>query len=315
MATEPRDTTPGTTASGDTAPAKTTAPVVTPTLLRTMPLPGPGGDKDGNGRVLVLGGSRRSPGAVRLAGEAVLRAGAGRVTLATIGDVVAGLSTFVPEAGMIPLRSDDDGAIALDADDEAFDELLDEADRADVVLLGPGLVDADHARSLVELMLPRIGGTVLLDALATAHLTDHPDALHPLAERCVVTANVNELARMAGVEEVEGDEQLATTAEVAARLRAVVLCGGTLKHVVDPGGEAWVIEGGGPGLGASGSGDVQAGILAGFLARGASPAHAAVWAGYSHARAGERLAAEVGGLGYLARELPAQVPAVLNEVG
>jgi NAD(P)H-hydrate repair Nnr-like enzyme with NAD(P)H-hydrate dehydratase domain len=94
----------------------------------------------------------------------------------------------------------------------------------------------------------------------------------------------------------------------------VVLCGGTAKHLVTPDGQAWVVEGGGPGLAASGSGDVQAGILAGLLARGVEPAQAAAWAGYVHARCGERLAAAIGPLGYLARELPAQVPRVLAEL-
>jgi NAD(P)H-hydrate repair Nnr-like enzyme with NAD(P)H-hydrate dehydratase domain len=67
-------------------------------------------------------------------------------------------------------------------------------------------------------------------------------------------------------------------------------------------------------LGVSGSGDVQAGIVSGLLARGADPAQAAVWGGYVHARTGERLAAAVGLVGYLARELPGQVPAVLGEL-
>jgi NAD(P)H-hydrate repair Nnr-like enzyme with NAD(P)H-hydrate dehydratase domain len=64
----------------------------------------------------------------------------------------------------------------------------------------------------------------------------------------------------------------------------------------------------------SGSGDVQAGIVAGLLARGAEPAQAAVWGGYCHARAGERLATAVGTVGYLARELPGEVPRVLAEL-
>ena len=82
-----------------------------------------------------------------------------------------------------------------------------------------------------------------------------------------------------------------------------------------PAGQSWVVEGGGPGLGVSGSGDVQAGIIAGLLSRGAEPAQAAVWGAYLHARTGERLAATVGQVGYLARELPPQVPAVLGELG
>jgi NAD(P)H-hydrate repair Nnr-like enzyme with NAD(P)H-hydrate dehydratase domain len=109
-------------------------------------------------------------------------------------------------------------------------------------------------------------------------------------------------------------DPVSAASEVAERSQVVVLVGGTCKHVVTPDGRCWVIEGGGPGLGVSGSGDVQAGIVSGLLARGAEPAQAAVWGGYLHARSGERLAGAVGVVGYLARELPAQVPAVLGEL-
>jgi NAD(P)H-hydrate repair Nnr-like enzyme with NAD(P)H-hydrate dehydratase domain len=101
---------------------------------------------------------------------------------------------------------------------------------------------------------------------------------------------------------------------VAERLSVVVLLGGTAKHVVSPDGAAWVYPGGGPGLGVSGSGDVQAGVVAGLLARGAGAQQAALWGAYVHARVGERLAAETGVLGHLAREQTAQVPLVLREL-
>jgi NAD(P)H-hydrate repair Nnr-like enzyme with NAD(P)H-hydrate dehydratase domain len=76
-----------------------------------------------------------------------------------------------------------------------------------------------------------------------------------------------------------------------------------------------VVTTGGPGLGVSGSGDVQAGIVTGLLARGAEPAQAAVWGAWLHGRAGEVLADRIGPVGFLARELPATVPGLLAEVG
>lgn len=288
------------------------ARVVTPAALRERPLPPPGEDKNASGRVMVVGGSTRSPGAVRLAGESALRAGAGKVALATVEDVLAGLAPLVPEAALVPLATDPDGAIAVD---EAA-RIVDHARGADVVLAGSGLVDPDHAVVLLERVLPRSEATVVVDALGSAFLSRHPDGLHHLDGRAVLTVNPRELAHTAGADR---DEVVEDPAGVAVRLardtRVVVLCGGTVKHVATPDGEAWVVEGGGPGLATSGSGDVQAGIVAGLLARGAAPVVAALWAGHLHARCGERLAASVGPVGYLARELPAQVPAVLAELG
>ena len=68
------------------------------------------------------------------------------------------------------------------------------------------------------------------------------------------------------------------------------------------------------GLATSGSGDVLAGAVGGLLARGAEPAQAACWAKYLHAAAGERLAARIGRLGFLAREVLAELPLVLSEL-
>lgn len=297
--------------SPEAVPAQGGPRVVSPALLRDWPLPQLGGDKHSNGRLLVLGGSTRSPGAVRLAGEAALRAGAGKVALATVGTVIAGLAPLVPEAAMVPLGTDADGSI----DVEETPRIVDQAADVDVLLAGPGLVDPEHAVTLLERVLPRAGAGLVLDGLGSAYLTACPDGLRHLDGRAVLTANPVELARVAGTttEEVTGDP-VAVAASVARRSRVVVLCGGTVKHLVTPDGDAWAVEGGGPGLAASGSGDVQAGIVAGLLARGAGPAQAAAWAGYVHARCGERLAAGIGTLGYLARELPEQVPAVLAEL-
>jgi ADP-dependent NAD(P)H-hydrate dehydratase len=89
----------------------------------------------------------------------------------------------------------------------------------------------------------------------------------------------------------------------------------TDKHVATPDGRAWVFQGVGPELGVSRSGDVQAAIVAGLLARGAAPDQVAVWAAYIHGRAGERLAAAIGVVGALAREQLDQVPRVRAEIG
>jgi ADP-dependent NAD(P)H-hydrate dehydratase len=64
----------------------------------------------------------------------------------------------------------------------------------------------------------------------------------------------------------------------------------------------------------SGSGDVMAGIVTGLAARGATPAQAAVWGTFLHGRSGDRLAAAVGRMGFLAREVLAEVPRVLAEI-
>ena len=285
--------------------------VVTPALLRDWPLTEPGSSKSARGEVLVCGGSRSTPGAVRLAGEAALRAGAGKLALATVASVAAPLGVAVPEAQVLDLPEDGDGCLGL----VAADRVVERIESVDVLLAGPGLTDPAHAARLLDLVLPRTDCAVVLDALGTAYLTERPDGLRHLHGRVVVTANPVELARMTGHDELDGDEEtLEAARSLSSRSGVVVLAGAATKHIVTPDGQVWAVAGGGPGLGVSGSGDVQAGLVAGLLARGEDPAKAAVWGGYLHARAGERLASAVGQVGYLARELPESVPAVLDEL-
>lgn len=284
---------------------------VTPALLRDWPLPEPGGDKYERGQLLVVGGTRTTPGAIRLAGESALRVGAGKLALAAPETAAATLAVAVPESSVLALPVGPHGSVTL----PAVDPVVDKAGQGDAVLLGPGFTDETAAVSLLRAVLPRTEVPVVVDSLGTAALAVDPGLLHHLEGRAVLTVSPKELARLVDSDPDDvAQDAPARALAVAERVRAVVLCGAEEKTVVVPDGRAWTIAGGSPGLGTSGSGDTEAGIVAGLLARGASPAQAAVWGGYLHARAGERLAASVGTLGYLAREIPAQLPHVLAEL-
>lgn len=284
---------------------------VTPELLREWPLPEPGSDKETRGVVLVVGGNRGTPGAVILSGEASLRVGGGKLQVATAERNAAQVARALPEALVAGLAQDDNGDIASGA----AGEIVSLGQGAAVSLLGPGLLDPDTAAALLAEVVPRLAGPVVVDALGSAYVTHHPDGLHHLDGRAVLTVNPTELARTLGVgDDQVADDPVAATRQLAERARAVVLCGGTRKIVATPGGDTWQVLEGGPGLGVAGSGDVQAGYVSGLVARGAEPAQAAVWGAYLHAVAGERLADEVGPLGFLARELPALAPRLLAEL-
>lgn len=281
--------------------------LVTEAALRGWPLPAPGADKQSRGTVLVVGGSVRTPGAVLLAGESALRAGAGRLQLATERSVVPAVAVAVPECLAVPLPGEPDGTLGA----AAADAVLAEADSAEVVLLGPGLMQVDGACALMEAVVPQLRGTVVVDALGSVFATRHPDGLRHL-EAAVLTVNPGELSRILGIDEDEvEDDPAAAASDAARRTGAVVVCGGSGKAVAAPDGSCWTSDVGNPGLGVSGSGDTQAGIVAGLLARGAGAAQAAVWGSYVHGAVGDLLAQEVGGVGFLARDIPGRVPSLL----
>jgi NAD(P)H-hydrate repair Nnr-like enzyme with NAD(P)H-hydrate dehydratase domain len=92
----------------------------------------------------------------------------------------------------------------------------------------------------------------------------------------------------------------------------VIALKGATTYVAGPDGEAYRYERGAVGLATSGSGDVLAGLVAGLLARGADALRAAAWGVYLHGEAGNALAAARGRIGYLARELSAEVPWLMD---
>jgi ADP-dependent NAD(P)H-hydrate dehydratase len=285
--------------------------LVTPEVLRDWRLPEPAGDKNTRGSILVIGGSSETLGAVLLAAEAAMRAGAGKLQVATAASVARLAAAALPEALVRALPETDAGAISADAAD-AIGEL---AEAADAVLIGPGMVDKEQTHEFVARLLPRRDGPMALDALGLAAVTADDACLHHLGGRVVLTPNPLELAHSlhVGTEEIDRDPAGATL-DLAGRAKAVVGLGGVTSWVAAPDGRLWRDDSGAAGLGVSGSGDVRAGITGGLLARGADPAQAAVWAAYLHGRCGERLSASVGRLGFLARELPPEIPRAYAEI-
>jgi ADP-dependent NAD(P)H-hydrate dehydratase len=278
--------------------------VVTADLLRQWTLPDGGDSKNSRGSVVVVGGAARSPGAAMLAGAAALRVGAGRLTLAVAESVATQVAVALPECGIVPLAETTDGHVAGDSLATARHDL----ETADAVLIGPGLDDVDQAIVMLEQFPPGFGGAVLLDAFALGALSLRPELRDTLPESLTLTPNLEEAARLLGREVADLSTDVG---ELAGRYRATVTCHG---HISSADG-AWLIGTGASGLGTSGSGDVLAGAVAGFSARGVEAARAAVWGSHVHAVAGDRLAVRVGALGYLASELLAELPRVIVEVG
>jgi hydroxyethylthiazole kinase-like uncharacterized protein yjeF len=250
-----------------------------------------------NGRVLVVGGGPGMPGAVRLAGEAALRSGAGLVTIATWPAHAAALAAGRPELICLPAETPEDIAPALAA--------------ADVVAVGPGLGRTAWAERLLGAVFAA-GKPLVVDA----------DALNALAAspaQCThwcLTPHPGEAARLLGLDPaaVQAD-RLAAVRALAARYGGVAVLKGAGTLVAVGEGPPWVCERGNPGMAAAGMGDVLTGVIAAIAAQQADPltalGAAAAVAVLVHAQAGD-LAARGGERGILASDLIAQLPACVN---
>jgi ADP-dependent NAD(P)H-hydrate dehydratase len=262
------------------------------------------GDKESKGRLLVIAGSREVPGAALLAALGAMRAGAGKLCIATVRSIACRIGIAFPEAKVVGLAEDGD-ALAF----KAVEQIAREAAKADAVVAGPGMDEGEACKPIAAALL-QSEARLAFDAAMLQRLEPLPP--HERSTSPILLPHSGELAALLDVdrEAVERDP-LRCGLRAAELYRSLVLVKGVTSHVVTPDGQAWTYDGGAPGLGVSGSGDVLAGIVAGLLARGAEPLHALLWAVWMHGEAGAALARKVGPIGFLAREIADEVPALI----
>lgn len=281
--------------------------------LSAYPLPSldDASDKEGRGSALIVAGGAQVPGASILTGLAALRAGAGKLQLAAPKPSALLLGMAVPEAAVMAVPANSAGEMSPTG---AATALAACAARADAIVVGPGMMDPSGAAKLAcALIKASKGAAFVVDAAALTGLDLKDSQTHALDGRLVVTPHAGEMAKLSGrsKEEVLKDP-LGAAHQVSQALRAVVVMKGETSFIVTPQGEVWRHSGGVIGLGTSGSGDVLAGIIAGLLARGADPATATIWGVCLHGRAGVLLSQSQGAVGFLARELLAEIPGILD---
>jgi ADP-dependent NAD(P)H-hydrate dehydratase len=281
---------------------------LTRSALRDFPLPAQSdGDKDEHGRLLIVAGSREVPGAALLSARAALRTGAGKIRIATVESVAPSMALHMVEALIVPLSEDEEGGCAAGA----VQTIAGQVERMNAIVAGPGMrsgaVSTEIAKILLQSCKP-----VALDA-GLLHCLPQVDAICRKSEvPPILLPHVREMASLLETSEEDiAADRLAAAHRAAQRYGAFVLAKGADSFVAAPDGRCWTYRGGAPGLGIAGSGDVLSGIAGALLARGAEPLTALLWAVLLHGEAGEMLSAKIGPVGFLAREIPEEVPALL----
>jgi NAD(P)H-hydrate epimerase len=262
------------------------------TTLRALPRRPRAVHKGANGHVLVIGGGPGMPGAVRLAGEAALRAGAGLVTVA-VHPQNTGIVATRPELMCIAARSTDDVRAALE--------------RATVVAVGPGLGQDPWAQQLFDAALS-CALPVVVDADALNLLAVAPRA----RDKWILTPHPGEAARLLGsTSAVVQSDRLRAARELQARFGGHVVLKGAGSIVQSRSEPPYICDRGNPGMAAAGMGDVLTGVIAGIAAQCGDLALAARAGVFVHAQAGD-LAARGGERGLLASDVLRQVRACVN---
>jgi NAD(P)H-hydrate epimerase len=259
------------------------------------------------GKVLVVAGSAGMAGAAVLAARAALRTGAGLVRVAVPESATGQVGPQVKEALTIGLP-ESDGKLNL----EAVGPVIELAREMHALALGPGIGRGEEVGEFVRIVLETIENPVVLDADGLAAYQGSPEGLKSRPGPTVLTPHAGELGRLLDIEATEVDAgRIGSAREAAERSGCIVLLKGFRTVVAAPGGEAVLVDAGGPVLATGGTGDVLTGVIAALLAGNVEPFTAA-WAGAClHGAAGEELARTIGDRGVLAGDVADRLPVTM----
>ncbi|MEX2229776.1 MAG: NAD(P)H-hydrate dehydratase [Dehalococcoidia bacterium] len=263
------------------------------------------------GTVMVVAGSKRYPGAARLAAEAAARSGAGLTALAAPEAIQPLLVHGLPDAVHEPLPSTE-GAL-----DEAAAIALLRAlatSRTRALVVGPGIGTAEYTGAFMRALVAGLDAAsgleaVVLDADALNLLAREPRWWERFPLPRVLTPHAGEMARLSGrdADDVQAN-RLAVATAYAAESGSVVVLKGACTIVAAPDGRARISPIANAMLAHAGTGDVLAGLIGGLLAQGMGPFDAASAAVWVHAEAGRLVAGAYGTAAGIAQDLLRALP-------
>jgi ADP-dependent NAD(P)H-hydrate dehydratase / NAD(P)H-hydrate epimerase len=261
--------------------------------------------KKASGTLVIVAGSRRMTGAVRLIARAAARIGAGYLIVAVPEQILPVIQTELTETVFLPLPATGGGSVALGA----TEPLLRALEGADAMALGPGLSTDEETAAFVRLVVRESPVPFVVDADGLNAFAHDADGLADRKADAILTPHLGELARLG---EATADRLVAARA-LAARTNAAALVKGSRSVVARPDGSARINPTGSAVLATAGTGDVLTGTIGGLVARGLDP-FTAGWAGaYVHGLAGIVAGRELGD-GAVAGDVAERLPAALEMI-
>jgi hydroxyethylthiazole kinase-like uncharacterized protein yjeF len=267
-----------------------------------LPRRKPDAHKGDAGRVLVIGGGPYT-GAPAFTGMAAMRSGVDLVFVAT------------PEPAALPVAVHSPSLIVHTLEGDVLTEghvqgLLSMTKDADAVAIGPGLGSAPETLRAVQRFVPKCVKPMVIDADAITACGTKPQILRN--RQVVITPHASEFKRLTG--RALGTDDPAKRGEkvkeAAAKLRANILLKGPVD-VISDGGTVKLNKTGNNALAVGGTGDVLTGLVAGMIAQGAKPFHAARIGAFAMGLAGD-LAFEEKSYGLVATDVVDKIPFVLR---
>jgi NAD(P)H-hydrate epimerase len=261
------------------------------------------------GHVLIVAGSVGKTGAGAMASLGAARAGAGLVTLAVPVSLHGLMEVKLTEVMTEPLVETGEQTVA-EAALPRIERLL---QSKDALALGPGLSTQEETRRVVLRLVETSPCPVVLDADALTALVGNLEILKRARSPLILTPHPGEMGRLTGLNPTAVQNRRVELTQSFSRDHGIILVlKGARTLIGSPQGRLAVNGSGNPSLASGGTGDVLTGLIAGFLAQGMAPFHAACLGVYCHGAAGDRLAPRCGDRGLMATDLLPEIPVVLK---
>ncbi len=264
------------------------------------------------GKVFIAAGSRGMEGAGLLAAKAALRSGAGIVELAVPEGAFDAVRGEIPVVITSGLADDGEGCLTS----QSWKGLLSGAEKASVLLMGPGIRNIQQVREAVVNTIINCSKPLVLDADGLNAISHEPEILLKRSETTIITPHPGEMARLMGISTSEIQQNRLEAAEsFANKYKVIVVLKGYRTIISAPWGETWINPTGNPGMATAGSGDVLGGVISSFIAQGMSPMEAAVCGAYIHGAAGDKAAEKYGQWGMVASDIIKYIPHTIMDIG
>ncbi|EOS95122.1 bifunctional ADP-dependent NAD(P)H-hydrate dehydratase/NAD(P)H-hydrate epimerase [Erwinia tracheiphila] len=262
-------------------------------LVRWLQPRRPSCHKGNNGKLLIIGGDHGTGGAIRLVGEAALRAGAGLVRVLTQKDNIVPLLTARPE---------------LMVDELNKQTLEDALEWTDVVVIGPGLGQEDWGKNALK-KVENSQKPMLWDADALNLLAINPDK----RQNRIITPHPGEAARLLGVSTIEIEsDRLLSAQRLAKQYGGVVVLKGAGTLIATDKGQLAFADVGNASMATGGMGDVLSGIIGGLLGQKLALYEAACAGCVVHGAAAEQVSKRTGQRGMIASDLFSELYLFVN---
>jgi NAD(P)H-hydrate epimerase len=284
--------------------------LVTPEIaVKMLPYRTQNANKGNFGPVVIIGGSPGMTGAVVLSARAALKAGAGIVIAAVPESLCESIKTRSDEVITAGLKETKEGNLS----ETAYSRIMELAEKAKVVAIGPGIGRAKETQSLVRKLVKDIKKPMVIDADGLNALADDKTCLKDIQKDVILTPHIGEMSRLTGIriEDIIKDK-IGVLKAFAGEYKVNVLLKDGRSVLIDYDGNIYVNTTGNSGMATPGSGDVLTGVVSAFMAHSMTSAQAGMASAFVHGMAGDLLLETMSEEGITANDIADNVPRAIK---